>query len=96
MSILTLLILYFAWLQEWQMIWGATDEDVSRYIAGDELLENPALNAIHTVEIKVYQEQVWPWLVQMGFKRAGLYSFGNLDNSHLHCNESTWGFGILY
>jgi hypothetical protein len=79
-AIIALLILYFAWVREWQMTWGATREEVSRYMAGDELLENPALNATRAVEIKAPPEQVWPWLVQMGYKRAGLYSFGGLDN----------------
>ncbi len=80
LAIITLLVLYFAWLREWQMTWGATKAEVSRYMAGDELLVNPAFNATRAVEIKAPPEQVWPWLVQMGYKRAGLYSFGGLDN----------------
>ncbi len=75
------------WLREWQMTWGATTEEVSRYMAGDELLEDPALNATRTVEIKALPEQVWPWLVQMGYKRAGLYSFGKLDNGGMPSAE---------
>lgn len=80
LAIITLFILYFAWLREWQMTWGATNVEVSQYMAGDELLVDPAFNATRTVEIRVPPEQVWPWLVQMGYKRAGLYSFGGLDN----------------
>jgi len=79
-AIIALLILYFAWVREWQMTWGATKQEVNRHMAGDELLEDPALNATRAVEIKASPEQVWPWLVQMGYKRAGLYSFGGLDN----------------
>ena len=79
-AIIALLILYFAWLREWQMTWGATTEEVSRYMAGDELLKDPDLNATRAVEIEAPPEQVWPWLVQMGWKKAGLYSFGKLDN----------------
>jgi hypothetical protein len=86
-AIIALLILYFAWLREWQMTWGATTEEVSRYMAGDELLEDPALNATRAVGIKAPPEQVWPWLVQMGFKRGGLYSFGKLDNGGMPSAE---------
>lgn len=82
------LILYFAWLRGWQMNWGATTEEVSRYMAGDELLYDPALNAPRVVEIKALPEQVWPWLVQMGYKRAGLYTFGGLDNGGMPSTKS--------
>lgn len=78
--ILALLILYFAWLRDWQMTWGATDEEVNRPMAGDELLIDPDFNATRAVEIKAPPERVWPWLLQMGFKRGGLYSFRGLDN----------------
>ena len=86
-AILALLILYFAWLREWQMNWGATSEEISRYMAGDELLENPGFNSTRAVEIKAPPEQVWPWLVQMGYKRAGLYSFRGLDNGGMPSAE---------
>jgi hypothetical protein len=86
-AIIALLILYFAWLREWQMTWGATSEEVSRYMAGDELLEDPDLNATRAVEIEAPPEQVWPWLVQMGWKKAGLYSFGGLDNGGMPSAE---------
>jgi hypothetical protein len=86
-AIIALLILYFAWLREWQMTWGATTEEVSRYMAGDELLEDPELNATRAVEIEAPPEQVWPWLVQMGWKKAGLYSFGRLDNGGMPSAE---------
>jgi hypothetical protein len=86
-AILTLLSLYFAWLREWQMTWGATGVEVNRYMAGDELLDDPELNATRAVEIKAPPEQVWPWLVQMGHKKAGLYSFGRFDNGGMPSAE---------
>jgi hypothetical protein len=78
--IITFLIVYFGWLREWQMTWGATEEEISRTMMGDELLIDPDLNATRVVEIEAPPEQVWPWLVQMGYGRGGLYSFGKLDN----------------
>lgn len=86
-AIITLVILYFAWIREWQMTWGATTEEVNRYMAGDELLDDPALNATRAVKIKALPEQVWPWLVQMGYKRAGFYSFGKIDNGGMPSAE---------
>jgi hypothetical protein len=82
-----LTILYFAWLREWQMNWGATADEVSRPMAGDELLEDPELNATRVVEIKAPPEDVWPWVVQMGYKRGGFYNFDKLDNDGLPSAE---------
>jgi len=76
-----LLIIYFAWLREWQMTWGATSEEVNRYMAGDELLVEPEFNTTRVVEINAPPEEVWPWLVQMGYKRGGFYNFDHLDNA---------------
>ncbi|MFC1852612.1 hypothetical protein ACFL27_20635 [candidate division CSSED10-310 bacterium] len=77
---LVLLAVYFALLRDWQMNWGATTEDVNRYMAGDELLEDPELNATRAVLINASPEQIWPWIVQIGYKRAGFYGFDKLDN----------------
>ena len=78
--LLVLIGIYFACLRDWQMNWGATAEDVSRYMPGDELLENPEFNATRAVEINATPEQIWPWIVQMGNTRAGFYGFDKLDN----------------
>ena len=75
-----LLVLYFSCIRWELMNWGATPEEAARYMAGDEMREDPEMNATRVVEIAASPEQVWPWLVQMGYKRAGLYSFGGLDN----------------
>ena len=75
-----LVAFYFAWLREYQMNWGATAEDVNRYMSGDELLENPEFNATRAVEINATPEQIWPWIVQMGYSKAGFYGFDKLDN----------------
>jgi len=77
---LVLALFYFAWLREYQMNWGATAEEVSRYMAGDELHENPEFNATRAVEINATPEQIWPWIVQMGYSKGGFYGFDKLDN----------------
>ena len=80
-------ILYFAWLREWQLTWGATAKDICRYMPGDELVENPSFNATRAVKIKASPEQVWPWLVQIGYKRAGFYSYDKLDNDGVRSSD---------
>jgi len=83
-----LAMLYFACLRDYQMHWGASDEDISRYMAGDELRIDPELNATRAVTIEGTPEQIWPWLVQMGYKRAGFYAFDKLDNAGIPSADS--------
>ena len=86
--ILFLILFYFAWLREYQMNWGATDEEVNRYMAGDELVLGADLDATRAVEIEASPEQIWPWIVQMGYKRAGFYGFDKLDNGGIPSAEN--------
>jgi hypothetical protein len=47
---------------------------------GDELVPRPQLGYTRAVEIDAPPDLVWPWLVQMGQGRGGLYSFDGLEN----------------
>ena len=81
------LAFYFVWLRDFQMNWGATPEEVDQYMVGDELRNNPDFNATRAVEVKATPEQIWPWLVQMGYGRAGFYGFDRLDNGGMASAE---------
>ena len=76
----TLSILYSVWLRDWQMNWGADDQEITRYMVGDEFLIDPEFNTTRVVEIKAPPGEVWPWIVQMGMGRGGFYNFDMLDN----------------
>jgi hypothetical protein len=81
-GVLTLLTsVYLLWLKDWQMNWGANEQEVTRYMPGDELLIDPDFNSTRVVEIKAPPVKVWPWLVQMGINRGGFYTFDGLDNA---------------
>ncbi|MCP4580972.1 MAG: hypothetical protein GY839_05100 [candidate division Zixibacteria bacterium] len=83
-----LAIMYFAYIRDWQMNWGASDEDISRVMVGDELRTDPELNATRAVIIKGSPEQIWPWLVQMGYNRGGFYAFDKLDHGGIPSADS--------
>ena len=78
--LLVVIALYFACIRDLQMTWGAISEDVDRPMMGDALLVEPEMNATRAIEIRATPEQIWPWIVQMGYKRGGFYGFDNLDN----------------
>jgi len=65
----------------WQRSWGATREEVTRVMPGDDFVATPSWVATRAVGIQAPPEQVWPWLVQLGYRRAGFYSWDRLDNS---------------
>ena len=66
-----------------QLRWGATDQEVARAMPGDQIQPQPIFNATRAVTIDARPEQIWPWLVQMGYKRAGFYGYDALDNASI-------------
>lgn len=75
-----ILSLYFFWLRPWQLTWGATGEELNRRMPGDEIVKNPTFDATRALTVKAPPEYIWPWLVQIGFKRAGWYSYDWIDH----------------
>jgi hypothetical protein len=61
--------------------WGATDAEVAGSMPGDELVPEPSFEATRAITIDAPPEAVWPWLVQIGYGRAGFYSYDLFDNA---------------
>lgn len=73
-------LFFYTVYRPWQRHWGSTTEEVLRTMPGDELVEDPTFNATRAVTIDGRPDEIWPWIVQIGFKRAGFYSYDRLDN----------------
>lgn len=67
-------------IRPWHLSWGATDEELNMPLPGDGLVEKPKLNATHAITIDAPVDVVWPWLVQIGQRRGGFYSYTWLEN----------------
>jgi hypothetical protein len=63
------------------MRWGATDAEVAGAMPGDEIVPKASFNATRAITIDAAPERVWPWIVQMGYRRAGFYTYALLDNA---------------
>jgi hypothetical protein len=61
--------------------WGATDDEVRAEMPGDDLVSDPSFVTTRAITIDAPPEDVWPWIVQIGFGRAGFYSYDLLDNA---------------
>jgi hypothetical protein len=72
--------LYLLVVRPWHLRWGATDAEVRQPLPGDELVPESKLVATRAISIRAPASQVWPWLVQLGQGRAGLYSYEWLEN----------------
>ena len=55
--------------------WGATSEEVARPMPGDEIVPHAQVQTTHAITIDAGPERVWPWPVQMGYHRAGWYTY---------------------
>lgn len=67
--------------------WGATDAEVAGPMPGDELVREASFNATRAITIGAPPEAVWPWLVQLGYRRAGWYSYDLFDNGAIPSAE---------
>ena len=76
---LTLAVLYWFPIRRWFGRWGTTRADLARTMIGDAVIVNPTHSATHAVTVNAPPEDIWPWLVQMGYRRGGLYSYDWLD-----------------
>lgn len=48
---------------------------------GDERVADAKVGWTHAITIRARPADIWPWLVQMGCRRAGWYSYDGLDNA---------------
>lgn len=72
--------LYLFIFRPWQLNWGAKPIEIKRSMPGDEIVSKPTFNATRAISINTKAENIYPWIVQMGIKRAGWYSYDLLDN----------------
>lgn len=60
--------------------WGASDWEAAETLPGDEVTPDAGYIATHAVSIDAPPDQAWPWILQMGQGRGGLYSYDRLEN----------------
>ena len=70
-------------LRPWYATWGATAAEARDPLPGDEIVPEAASQVTLAVDIDAPPEAVWPWLVQMGVDRAGLYTYTWMENGVL-------------
>ena len=60
--------------------WGARPDEIAARMPGDDVLPRAQYRATRAITIAAPPEEVWPWLVQVGYRRGGWYANDLLDN----------------
>ncbi len=74
---------YLLW-RPWMLRWGATAEEASEALPGDDHTPHPRMQSTRAVTIEAPPERVWPWLMQMGIGRAGFYTHDWVERLLFH------------
>ena len=77
---ISLSAIYLWFIRPFQLRWGATDGELTRSMADDEVVQSPTFNAKRAVAIEAQPEHIFPWITQIGVTRAGWYSIDLFDN----------------
>ena len=75
-------------LTPWIDSWGATDAEVNATFPGDELIPTPASFVNRAVTVNATPEQIYPWIVQLGADKGGMYSYDWFESNILQCRQS--------
>jgi hypothetical protein len=63
----------------WRRTWGIDPAEATMALTGDDIVAEPSAVETRGITIDAPVDAVWPWLVQMGYGRAGWYSYDQLD-----------------
>jgi hypothetical protein len=66
--------------RNWCLTWGATSEEAASVLPGDDLLDYPAIVSTRAIRVAASPGAIWPWLVQMGPGRGGVYTYDWIEN----------------
>jgi hypothetical protein len=72
-------VAYRAIVEPWWRAWGVPVGPAEGTYRGDDIVAEPTAVETRSLVIDAPPERIWPWLVQMGYGRAGWYSYDAID-----------------
>jgi hypothetical protein len=79
LAALALAAVYWFPVRRWMGEWGSTPEERARVMPGDAVIAHANHVETQAVTVHAPPSEIWPWLVQIGSQRGGLYSYDWLD-----------------
>lgn len=81
LMIVSIALLFQPVIRPWYTRWGADDAEVSAILPGDDLVTGSTIaQATRAIDIHAPAAAAWPWLLQIGQGRGGMYSYDWLEN----------------
>lgn len=72
-------------LMPWMDSWGASTEEIGTVLPGDELVASPRVVYNRAITVNAAPEKIYPWLVQLGAEKGGMYSYSWFETNVLQC-----------
>lgn len=69
---------YLLW--PWMSGWGATKEEREKALPGDDLVPTANMRTTKGLTVQAIPAAIYPWLLQIGVDRGGMYSYDWLEN----------------
>ena len=80
LAVLIVVVIVAILLTPWMDRWHSTPDERAARFPGDDLVENPAKIINHAVTINAPAAQIYPWILQIGADKSGMYSYTWLEN----------------
>lgn len=77
--ILLILAAYVLIFRPPQLQYGATQFERLRTMPAEDIEPNPTFYATRAITIDTTPEAIWPWMIQMGYDRAGFYGYDIIE-----------------
>jgi hypothetical protein len=74
-------------VEPWWRDWGVDPGESDGSLPGDDLVPEAGSSDTRGITIAAAPEAIWPWLMQMGYGRAGWYSYDAIDNAGASASE---------
>jgi hypothetical protein len=71
---------YLLFLWPWMRTWGATGAEIDATLSGDDIVPSANIRSTKGITIQAPPEAIYPWLLQLGVDRGGMYSYDWLEN----------------
>lgn len=81
-------VLAIVLLMPWMDSWGASIEETSAPMPGDELVMSPNIGYTRGISVNASPEQIYPWIVQIGAEKGGWYSYEWFETNVLRCQNT--------
>jgi hypothetical protein len=78
-------ILVIIALMPWMDRWGATENEITASFPGDELVPSPRITYTRAISITAPPQVIYPWIVQLGAEKGGMYSYSWFETNILRC-----------